>query len=121
MTEKIGLFSNVLEFLNNEQIDFELKKVSDSEFWLEKSDGSVTVKLKINHVAHEIWYDVYSTEYNRHLKEETIRDVEALEWIAEEQGKWSTAKAVEDIWLVLDEIRYWAQKNEFIVKENEII
>jgi hypothetical protein len=115
------LVSNLLVFLKEEKIKMELRKTSDSEFWLESPDGSLTAKFVMDNKAHKILYDVYSTEYYVHLKEETVRDVETLDFIAEEHRKWKLEKAVENMWLVLDEIKFWAQKNKFEIKETEMI
>jgi len=64
---------------------------------------------------------VYSPEYSIHLKEETIKDVEKLEFLAEENGRWKIAESIEDIWLVLDQIKFWAIKNNYSVMEKQLI
>jgi len=116
-----GLILSVLNFLREEKIKMELQKSSDSEFWLESPDRSLTAKFVIDNNAREILYDVFSAEYDVHLKEETVRDVEKLDFIAEEHRNWKLEEAVENLWLVLDEIKLWAQKNKFDVKEKEMI
>jgi len=55
------------------------------------------------------------------LKEDTIKDVEKLESIAEEDRKWKVAETIEDIWLILDEVEIWARKNKFNLREKEMI
>ena len=117
---KTDLFSNVMEFLKNEKIEIIKRKISESEFLLESPDSLITVKFVMNNINHEILYDIYSSKYYIHLKEETLKDVERLESIAEDYGNWNFAKTIEDIWLILDEIKYWAYSNEFGVKEKEL-
>jgi len=118
---EINLVSDLLDFIKREKIKIELSKDSDTEFWLDSPDKSITVRFIIDVKARQIFYDVYSTEYEVHLKEETIKDVEKLEFIAEEHRKWKVAEAIEDIWLILDEVEIWAQKNRFNIKEKELI
>ena len=56
-----------------------------------------------------------------HLKEEGLRDVERLDMIVEERRKWDYEKSIEDLWLVLDCVRLWAQENRFSVEEKSLI
>jgi len=116
-----SLISNLLNFIRSEKIKMRLRKTSDSEFWLENQDGSLTAKFVIDHNAHEILYDVFLTKQDKHLKEETIKDVEKIDLIAEEHGKWKLANAAEDAWLILDRIKLWAQQNNYELKEREMI
>lgn len=51
----------------------------------------------------------------------TMKDAEKLDFIAEEHRKWKLEEAVETMWLILDQIKLWAQKNEFKIKETKII
>lgn len=118
---KNDLVSNLLDFLKKEKIKMELRKISDPEFWLESPDESITAKFVIDDNAREILYDVYSTEYYVHLKEETIRDVETLDFIAEEHRQWKFVETVENIWLILDRIKLWARKKDFKLRETEMI
>lgn len=99
----------------------EFRTVSNSEFWLQSPHDSVAAKFVIDNDADEILYDVFSTEYDVHLKEETLRDVEKIDFIAEEHRKWKLAETAENIWLILDEIKLWARKNKFKVREKEMI
>ena len=115
------LVSNLLNFLREERIKMELRKTSDSEFWLESPDGFMTVRFFVDEGAHEIVYDVFSPKYDVYLKEETLRDVERLDLIAEETGKWEYEKSIEDFWWILDCIKMWARKKKFDVKEKEIM
>jgi hypothetical protein len=66
-------------------------------------------------------HDVFSPKYDVHLKEEDLRDVEKLDMMVEEKGKWDYEKSVEGLWLVLDCVKLWAQKNRFSVKEKRLI
>jgi hypothetical protein len=118
---EIGLASNLLNFLEKEKIEMKLQKTSDSEFWLESPDGFMTVKFVTDENSHEILYDVFSPKYDIHLKEETLRDVERLDLIAEEKGEWEYEKPIENFWLILDCVNLWARKNGFRIKETRLI
>jgi hypothetical protein len=115
------LISELLKFLKKEKIEIKMRKISDSEFWLESPDKSITAKLAVDNDAREILCDIFSVEHDVHLKEEKIRDVEKIDFIAEEHKKWKLVEAVENFWLILDEIKLWAQKNRYQVKEKEMI
>jgi len=116
-----NLISDLLDFIKKEKIKIKLSKVSDTEFWLDSPDKTITVKFLIDRNSQEILYDVYSVEHEIHLKEDTIKDVERLESIAEENHKWKDAEVIEDIWLILDEVEIWARKNKFNIKQKELI
>jgi hypothetical protein len=118
---KTNLISELLKFLKKEEIEIKLRKISDFEFWLESPDKSITAKFVINNNTREILYDIFSVEHDVHLKEEKIRDVEKIDFIAEEHKKWKLVETVEDFWLILDENKLWAQKNQYQVKEKEMI
>lgn len=118
---KNDLVPIVYEFIFKEKIDLSLSEENASEFWLDESSGSITVKFKVDISNHEILYDVYSPKYSEHLTEETIKDVETLEHDAEDNRKWKIAEAIENIWLVLDQIRLWAEKNNFRIKEKKLV
>jgi len=117
----VDLVSDLLDFIKKEKIKIELSKDSDTEFWLDSLDKSITVRFIIDVKTRQIYYDVYLKEYEIHLKEETIKDVEKLEFIAEEHRKWKVAEAIEDIWLIIDEAEIWAQKNKYNIKEKKLI
>ena len=116
-----NLVSVIRDFMKKEKIDFSVSEDNSSEFWLDDYLGSITVRFKINAPEHQILYDVYSPEYSVHLKEETIKDVENLEFLAEENRRWRVAESIEDIWLVLDQIKLWARQNNFNVMEKQLI
>ena len=118
---KESLVSNVLAFLESEKIGMKLQKISDLEFWLETQDKFMVAKFTVDHKTSEILFDVFSPKYDVHLREETLRDVERLDSIAEESGKWEYEKSIEDFWLILDCVKIWARKNGFHVKEMPLI
>ena len=118
---KNTLIPTLRDFMKKEKIDMSISEDNSSEFWLDTLKGSITVRFKVNAPKHEILYDVYSPEYSVHLKEETIKDVERLEFLAEENGRWKLAEGIEDIWLVLDQIKIWARQNSFDLMEKQLI
>ncbi len=107
--------------MKKEKIDFSISKDNSSEFWLDDIKSSITIRFKVNVPNHEILYDVYSPEYSVHLKEETIKDVERLEFLAEENRRWRIAESIEDIWLIIDQIKLWAIQNNYNVMEKKLI
>jgi hypothetical protein len=118
---KNNLIPIIEDFLKKEKINFSISEDNSTDFWLDNLNSTITVKFKINAPKHEILYDVYSPEYSVHLKEETIKDVERLEFLAEENRRWKIAESIENIWLVLDQIKFWARKNNFSVMEKKLI
>ena len=116
-----NLISEIKNFMKIEHIGFSISEYNSSEFWLDDLNNSLTVRFKINFPEHQILYDVYSTEYAVHLKEETLKDVERLDYLAEENKKWKIVEGIEDIWLILDEIKLWANRYFFTVKEKQLI
>jgi hypothetical protein len=117
----IDLASSLLNFLKEERINMKFKTVTDSEFWLEGPYGFLTAKFRVNHDAHRVSYDLFSPKYDVHLKEEVLRDVERLDMIMEEKGKWDYEKSIEELWLVLDSVKVWARQEGFAVKEEKLI
>jgi len=109
------------DFLKQEKINFSISEDNSTDFWLDDLKSSMTVRFKIDSPKHQILYDVYSPEYSVHLKEETIKDVERLEFLAEENRRWKIAESIEDIWLVLDQIKLWARQNNFNVMEKQLL
>ena len=114
------LILTLLDFIHEEKINLSLNKKSDLEFYIDNSDKSVVLKILINSVNHELLYDIYSTYYEEHIDAKTIKDIEQLVYITEENRKWNDVKDIEDIWLIIDEIKIWAQNNNFVLKESEI-
>ena len=107
--------------MKKEKIDLSISEDNSSEFWLDDLKNFITVRFKVNTPKHEILYDVYSPEYSVHLKEETIKDVKRLEFLAEENGRWKLAESLEDVWLVLDQTKIWARQNSFNLMEKQLI
>ena len=118
---KNNLQQVIKNFMNKEKIDFLISKDNSCEFWLDDKMGSITVRFKVDEPKHEIFYDVYSPEFSAHLKEETIKDVEQIEFIAEENRRWIFAKIIEDIWLIIDQIKLWAKQNNYNLMEKKLI
>ena len=118
---KNNLIQVIKKFMKKEKINLSISKDNYSEFWLDDPQGSITVRFKVSKPKHEILYDVYSTDFSTHLKEETIKDVEKLEFISEEYRKWKLAKIIEDIWLILDQIKLWALQNNYNLIEKQLI
>jgi len=116
-----NLISVINDFIKQEKIKLFISEDNPSNFWLDDKTGSITVRFKIDVPSHEILYDVYSPEYSSHLKEETIDDVKHLESLAEENRQWKTAEIIEDIWLILDKITLWAEKNDFSISEKILL
>jgi hypothetical protein len=116
-----SIIPNLSSFMAKEKIKMKFHKKSDSEFWLESPDKAIAAKFVIDSRTHKVFYDVFSTEYTLHLKEETVKDVEKIDFIAEEHRKWKLAEDAEDIWLILDKIKLWAQDNGYKIKEHGMI
>ena len=118
---KNNLIPVIKDFMKKEKIDLSISQDNSFEFWLDDTLGSITVRFKINNPKQEVIYDVYSPELSTHLKEETIKDVERLEFLAEDDRKWKFAEGIENIWLILDRIKLWARQNDFKLMEKHLI
>lgn len=116
-----NLIELIKDFMKKEKINFSVSEDNSSEFWLDDSNDSITIRFKLDAPKHEILYDVYSPEFSVHLKEETLKDVENLEFLAEENRKWKIAEIIEDIWLIIDQIRLWAFQNNYRLLEKQLI
>jgi hypothetical protein len=112
---------NLLDFMKDEKINMKLREISASEFWLEGPYSFLTTRFFVNIAAHEISYDIFSPKYDLHLKEESLRDVEKLERIMEEKREWNYEKSIEELRLILDCAKLWAQNNGFSIKEKPIV
>ena len=110
----------VKDIITRNKIRMSLSEENTSNFWLDDSSGSLTVKFRTNMPSHEILYDVFSPEFSMHLKEETIKDVECLDFIAEEHQKWNIPSVIEDIWLILDHLKLWAHDHGFSLRETKL-
>ncbi len=118
---KNNLIKIIKDFIKKEKINFSVSEYNSSEFWLDDINNTITIKFKLNAPKHELIYDVYSPEYSVHLKEETLKDVERLEFLAEENRKWKIAENIENTWLILDQIRIWAKQNNYGLIEKQLI
>jgi len=116
-----NLIPMVIDFMRKEKINLSISEDNSSEFWLDDNLGSITVRFKVNTPKHEILYDVYSPEFSVHLKEETLKDAEHLEFLAEENRRWKIAEIIEDIWLILDRVKLWARQNKYNLIEKQLI
>ena len=116
-----SLVSNIQTFMENEKITMKLQEASDSGFWLESQDGFMATKFVVDEKTHEILYDIFSPQYDVHLKEETLRDVERLDFISEAADRGLYEKSIEDFWLIMDAVKLWAENNGFATKETSLI
>jgi hypothetical protein len=63
----------------------------------------------------------YAIETTRLLyARETMKDAEESDFITEEHRKWKLEEAVEIIWLILDQIKLWADNNELKSKKQRL-
>jgi hypothetical protein len=115
------LYQNLLNFMKKEKLTLNLSKNSDQELWLDGPEKKITVKILIDAMAHEISYDVYSVIDARHLREKTLRDTEKNVYIQEEHRRWKTAEVLEEVWMIIDEMEIWSEKNKYLLKEAELI
>lgn len=118
---KNNLIQVIKDFIKKEKIVFSLSQDNASEFWLDNLTKSLIVRFKMNIPKREIFYDVYAPEYAVHLKEETIKDVENLEYLAEENRRWNIAENIEELWLIIDKIKLWARQNNYSLMEKQLI
>jgi len=116
-----NLVNIVRKFIENEKIELSISDDNNSEFWLDDNDGNITVRFRIIDSKNTILYDIYAPKLLRHLKEKTLKDVEKLEFLAEEHRNWKMAETIEDIWIILDKIVLWTEQNNYFLKEKELI
>lgn len=116
-----NLVNIVRKFIENEKIELSISDDNNSEFWLDDNDGNITVRFRIIDSKNTILYDIYAPKLLRHLKEKTLKDVEQLEFLAEEHRNWKMAETIEDIWIILDKIVLWTEQNNYFLKEKELI
>ena len=116
-----NLINVVRKFIENEHIKLSISDNNNSEFWLDDHEGNITVRFRIIASKNTILYDIYAPKLLRHLKEKTLKDVEQLEFLAEEHRNWKMAETIEDIWLILDQIMIWVEQNNYRLIEEELI
>ena len=115
------LIPTLEDFMKKENINMTISEDNPYEFWLDDTLGSITVRFKVDALRHKILYDVYSPKFSVHLNEKTLKDVEKLEFLAEENREWRIAEIIEDVWLILDEIKIWGKQNNFNITEEQLI
>ncbi len=113
--------STILSFLKEKGMRMKNEKINDTQFWLDTADGFITIKVIVDEVTHEILYDIFSPQYDKHLKVEFLKDIEKLEFIEEERQTLEHKKSIEDVWFTLEWVRFWAYKNHFCVKETHLV
>ena len=108
--------SDLLNYIDKERIKMKLSGKSDSELKFESPDQSIIVKFLIDTIHHKLLYDVYLSEYHKHLKEKTLVDFEKMYSLMRQYEKWQLPEYLPDIWMILDEIHIWARKTNFTIK-----
>jgi hypothetical protein len=111
------LVDSLTVFLRDEKTKMKILKISDSEFWLEGPYRFLTARFFMDKVVREINYDIFSPKYHLHLEEERLRGVRKLGYITDEKVRRDCEKSIEDLLLVLDRVRDWAQRSGFCVKD----
>ena len=114
---KNDLVFMLLDFIKKEKLHVVLKKVTDTKMWLETEDGAIAIEFIIDDVIHTLLFDIYSDYLTDHLKIETLRDLEKVINIEEERQDWKFVSDLEEIWLLLDEIKFWSYHNQFRIRE----
>jgi hypothetical protein len=115
------LYQNLWNFMKKEKLALNLSKGSDGEFWLDGPEKKITVKILLDVPSRKILYDVYSVIDAMHLREKTLKQNEENEYIQEEHRRWKTAEVLEEVWLVIDAMILWSQKNNYSINETKLI
>ena len=108
--------SDILKYIDKERIKMKLFNKSDSELKFESPDHSIIIKFLIDTINNKILYDIYFSEYNKHLNERTVVDFEKMYSLMGLYGKRQLPKYLPDVWMILDEIHIWARKTNFTIK-----
>ena len=108
--------TEILSHIEKEKIKMKLTYNSNFEYKLESPDNSIIVKFTLDTIHHKILYDVYLSEYNKHLKERTLSNFEKMYSLQRQHGKWHLPKYLPDVWMPLDEIHIWAKNTNFTIK-----
>jgi len=108
--------TEILSHIEKEKIKMKLTYNSNFEYKLESPDNSIIVKFTLDTIHHKILYDVYLSEYNKHLKERTLSNFEKMYSLQRQHGKWHLPKYLPDVWMLLDEIHIWAKNTNFTIK-----
>jgi hypothetical protein len=113
---KNDFLNNILYFIEKERIKMILTWKSNSEYKFENPDNSIIVKFNLDTIHNKILYDVYLSEYNKHLKEGTLSNFEKMYSLQRQHGKWHLPKYLPDVLTLLDEIHIWAKNTNFTIK-----
>jgi len=108
-------------FIDQEKIPYRIFKKNQLEFWIEALESDIIGRVIIDDSNKRIFYDIYSVEDEEHLNSDSIKDVEKIGFIEETRHNWKAEVAIEDIWLIIEEIRLWAFKNGYEFKEKELM
>jgi len=106
----------ILYYIEKERIKMKLTYKSNFEYRLESPDNSIKVKFTLDTIHHKLMYDVFLSEFNKHLKERTISNFEKMYYLQRQHGKWHLPKYLPDVWMLLDEIHIWAKNTNFTIK-----
>ena len=115
------LIAKLSNFIEDEKLHVIFCKITDPEIWLETMDHAVSIICIFNNRAHFLSFDIYSSKLNKHLKMENIEDVEKIINVEEESNEWDIINDLEEVWLILDEIKLWGHHNQVKIKETIII
>lgn len=108
--------TDIISFIEKERIKMKLTYKTNFEYRLESPDNSIIVNFTLDTIHHKLLYDIYLSEYNKHLKERTILDFEKMYSLQRRHGKWHLPKYLPDVWMLLDEIHIWAKNTNFSIK-----
>jgi hypothetical protein len=111
--------SDLLHYINEEKFKMNFSKNSNSEFKFISPDDSIIVKFLIDIVHHKILYDVYLSDYKKHLKERTLYNFDKMYSLQRQYGKRHLPEYMPDLWMILDEIHVWAKKTNFTITGKE--
>ena len=116
---KNDFLTDILSFIEKERIKMKLTKKSNSEYKFESPDNSILVKFNLITIHHKLLYDIFLSEYNKHLKERTLSNFEKMYSLQRQHGKWHLPKYLPDVWTLLDKIHIWAKNTNFTIKERK--
>ena len=111
-----NFFSYLIDNIDKERIKFNLSKKSDSEIIFKSPDQSIIIKFIIDYIHNRLLYDIYLSEYHKHLKKRYIYNFEKMYSLQEKHGKLHLPKYLPELWIILDKIHIWARKNNFMIK-----
>ena len=113
-------FSDLSALIKKERIRMKISRKSRSEVQIDVPDKSCIVKFVIDSIHHELWYDIYITEYATHLNEKLLYNFNKLYSLQKQHRKLKLPKYIPDIWVIFDEIDFWAKEAKFDVKQKEL-